>query len=133
MLAVFVAGMGPSTSMQTDFNMFKFSVQQPAAPDDLINNWRAPAMTAAAAAADSSAVDSDDDAGSSGSDTAAQLLLQFAADHKYQKQYELSSTDDTRSWHRRHSKGGLVLQLLAACVPPVSCKHTRVTRGQLIA
>jgi hypothetical protein len=119
MLAVFIAGMGPSTLMQMDFNTFNCSVQQPGAPDDVINNCGAPAMTAAAAAADSSAMDSDDDGGSSGSDTAAQLLLQFAADHKHQKQYELNSTDDTRSWHRRHSKGGL--RAAAACCSCVTC------------
>jgi hypothetical protein len=113
---MFVAGMGPSTSMQIDVNMFNPSIQQPGGRDDVINNWGAPAITAAA---DSSANDSDDEGGSSGSDTAAQLLLQFAADHKHQKQYELNSTDDIGSRQRRHSRGGL--RAAAACCSCVEC------------
>jgi hypothetical protein len=89
--------------MQVDESMFHTSAQQAGEPDDMINNCGDPAGTAAA---DSSADDSDDDGGSSGSDTAAQLLLQFAADHTHKRLHELGSTDDTAKRRRSHSKGG---------------------------
>ncbi|WIA15998.1 hypothetical protein OEZ85_012734 [Tetradesmus obliquus] len=90
-------GMGPSIAMQMDEDIYHTSGQQAGEPDDVINNCGAPAGTAAA---DSSADDSDDDAGSSGSDTAAQLLLQLAADHSHKRQYELGSNDAGPSSHR---------------------------------
>lgn len=112
--------MGPSTAMQMDENIYHTSGQQAGEPDDVINNCGAPAGTAAA---DSSADDSDDDAGSSGSDTAAQLLLQFAADHSHKRQYELGDTDDTAKRHRSHSKGAALLWACCCCLPVLSGKH----------
>jgi hypothetical protein len=107
-------------------SVFHVTGQQTGEPDDVINNCGAPVSTAAAP---SSVDDSDDDGGSSGSDTAAQLLLQFAADHNHKRPHELSTADDTAKRHKSHGKGRKLT--VTAAVPAVLQVITPCNHGQL--